>query len=437
MMAKIPEIGCHAHMLAPRRRTSPPRRAITASRKSIHLLCFLALPGAAVLQRHPLRYPAPAILLRRLRTVDQRIRHRLLLPDVSDVRGGAVVGDLRPCLLRLSLPADDLQRSLAGAGGLAAPQDQQARCPAFSGTTPRIAGAARSTCVLAAVSVVLAFIFISYFVEPRDLLAPSRCRSICTPPAASPAPPSRCSRFSISPWCGSASAPPSAPTATCRACWATTTPCWWPIATRRTTASNARNACASARWGSISANRRFRSSASTAASASTPASTSCSASASGGLIHYAWGEHGEATGRGPGTPRRDAKRGACWCWPSTPAGLFVALSMRRSVLVQLQPDRSHPVSRRYFRRRVQPFPSEAGESQPVAAIVSVFGWKGCPARLSRWRPNPLPLRRGRYARSAVRNRCGAASRARGKSITSASWRRRPERTSVQPSTKPS
>ena len=40
----------------------------------------------------------------------------------------AVVGVLRPRLLRLSVPADDLQRSLDGAGGLAAPQDQQACC---------------------------------------------------------------------------------------------------------------------------------------------------------------------------------------------------------------------------------------------------------------------------------------------------------------------
>jgi cytochrome c oxidase accessory protein FixG len=64
-----------------------------------------------------------------------------------------------------------------------------------------------------------------------------------------------------------------------------------------------------------------------------------------GLIHYTWGEHGgEAGGREPWLRRlglRDAKRVIVLllllCYG---CGLFVALSMRRAVLVQISPERA-------------------------------------------------------------------------------------------------
>jgi polyferredoxin len=64
-----------------------------------------------------------------------------------------------------------------------------------------------------------------------------------------------------------------------------------------------------------------------------------------GLIHYTWGEHGESSHAATTWYRRlgirDAKRVvALLVLAFYACGLFVTLSMRRSVLVELLPDRS-------------------------------------------------------------------------------------------------
>ncbi len=122
--------------------------------------------------------------------------------------------------------------------------------------------------------VLLAFIFICYFVEPRDLSRRLLSLDIHTAGGhlrrgrhAGHVP-----RFH-----------PGAPALlhhglplrlSARACSATATRCWSTTATRTTSASSARSACASAPWESTSASRRSRSSAYIAPSASMPATRS-------------------------------------------------------------------------------------------------------------------------------------------------------------------
>ena len=191
----------------------------------------------------------------------------------------ASIGLLRPHLLRIHVPADDLQRSFRRSRNLAAQAASPNSSPDGSRPCANVLRAPCSTPTLAAAT----------SCWPSSSSATSWSRAICcaasprstyTPPLASPARPSRWSRSSISPWCASASAPPSAPTAICRACSATATRCSSTIATRTTPASSARSACASAPWGSTSASRPSRSSAYTAPSASMPARKSWRASKS-------------------------------------------------------------------------------------------------------------------------------------------------------------
>ncbi len=273
--------GADAGMARPDAAPRVPWLALAQASQAHPPALLPGLPGAAVPQRGPLRYPAAALLLRRLRTLDQRVRHHLLRHDVPHVPGGGVERLLRPHLLRLPVPADDLQRSFrrardAGCANAVTRQFTDGSRPCANGPrAPVLRGAGRGhRCCWPSSSSATSW--------SRATCCAACSRSTSAPPPASPERPSRWSRSSISPWCASASAPPSAPTAICRACSATATRCWSTIATRTTPASNARSACASAPWGSTSASRRSRSSAYTAPSASMPARKSWRASKSPG-----------------------------------------------------------------------------------------------------------------------------------------------------------
>ena len=107
-----------------------------------------------------------------------------------------------------------------------------------------------------------------------------------------------------------------------------------------------------------------------------------------GLIHYAWGEKGEIRGRGP----LDAKRIVVLLVLLLYAtGLFTALAMRRAVLVQISPDRGAALYRveggrvyNRFRYRI------ANRSRRPAAVV--FSLQQLPGASLAMAPNPVPLK---------------------------------------------
>jgi polyferredoxin len=119
-----------------------------------------------------------------------------------------------------------------------------------------------------------------------------------------------------------------------------------------------------------------------------------------GLIHYAWGEKGEVIGKAPERPWyqrigiRDAKRVVVLLVLAFyTCGLFVALGMRRTVLVRVSPERATlyrvgPDGRVYNRFRY----NIANRGNKAAAVIfSIHQLPGASLALA---TNPVPLKPG-------------------------------------------
>ncbi|MCW5976461.1 MAG: 4Fe-4S binding protein [Bryobacteraceae bacterium] len=118
-----------------------------------------------------------------------------------------------------------------------------------------------------------------------------------------------------------------------------------------------------------------------------------------GLIHYAWGERGALLGEG-GKPwyyrlgLRDAKRVVVmFVLLFYASGLFVALSMRRAVRVEISPDRAQLFWRAENGDIVNRFRVKLANrgSRDANVVLSLDGLDGARLKLD---PNPLPLDRG-------------------------------------------
>lgn len=119
-----------------------------------------------------------------------------------------------------------------------------------------------------------------------------------------------------------------------------------------------------------------------------------------GLIHYAWGEKGEVAGKAPERPWyqrigiRDAKRVVVLLVLAFyTCGLFVALAMRRAVLVRVSPERATlyrvgPDGRVYNRFRY----NIANRGTQAASVV--FSIRQLPGASLALDPNPVPLKPG-------------------------------------------
>ena len=109
-----------------------------------------------------------------------------------------------------------------------------------------------------------------------------------------------------------------------------------------------------------------------------------------GLIHYAWGEQGQTRGWG----RLDTKRiVVLLVLLFYAAGLFTALAMRRAVLVRISPDRANALYRvadgrvyNHFRYNI------ANRSSKPAAVV--FSLQQLPGASLAMAPNPVPVKPG-------------------------------------------
>ena len=119
-----------------------------------------------------------------------------------------------------------------------------------------------------------------------------------------------------------------------------------------------------------------------------------------GLIHYAWGEKGEMVSESRAKPwyyrlgLRDAKRVVVLLvLLFYGSGLFVALGMRRAVLVRISPDRGNALYRvegarvyNRFRYRIS-----NRSSKPAAVVFSLQQLQGASLGMAH---NPIPLKAG-------------------------------------------
>jgi len=136
-----------------------------------------------------------------------------------------------------------------------------------------------------------------------------------------------------------------------------------------------------------------------------------------GLIHYAWGEQGEMVSESRGKPwyyrlgLRDAKRVVVLLvLLFYGSGLFVALGMRQAVLVRISPDRGNALYRvdggrvyNRFRYRI----ANRG-SKPSAVVFSLQQLPGASLAMA---PNPVPLKAGESVQGDFEISAPAARRA--------------------------
>ena len=190
-------------------------------RKRIHLLCFLvflALPFLNVVRfdipQQRFYFAGYELWINEFAIIFFAMMFLMFLVVASSVFYGRVYcGYLCPQMI--------FSEASVASRDLAAPTRHQAVPPLEAGRARTRPRAPCSTPSLAAASASCWPSSSSPISWSRAISGAACSRSTSTPPAASPARPSRWSPSSISPWCASASAPPSAPTAICRACWAT------------------------------------------------------------------------------------------------------------------------------------------------------------------------------------------------------------------------